>query len=413
MEAQLRIHQNNNVWIGHSDALSHARDVISAMVDSPLPVLISGPTGTGKRIAANELHELGKGKLKPFVTVCCKRWNTKNLLTLMDESWNYARGGTLFVRNIEALSASDANQIKDFWLRANYQQDDVRLIASTCDMQDLNVKGIDIDKHFLNWLQYHCLTLTLPTLVQRSDDISALINYFQQQDPTIQQLSFSPKASALLSKYHWPDNVKQLKRCLDKLGVLTTSGFVDKQVLLKHFPAMAQTMDCNLPSLSVLQLGNMADRKRIANNNILHLASSRALTREPAPTLSVTTFDKETMQGHHPALDRAIPYLVNNYRKRLNMEDLANHACVSPSHLSFLFKRYVGQSFKQTLLNLRINEAMKLLVDNPERQVTHVCDDVGFSDLSFFVRKFKATVGLSPGVYRDKHRTSNSNAYKF
>ncbi|QLE83675.1 helix-turn-helix domain-containing protein [Shewanella sp. Scap07] len=416
MEAQLRIHKRNTPWVGQSQALTQTRRTLNALAQSQLPVLIQGQTGTGKRIAAKELHELGKGKHSPFVTVCCKRWNTKDLIKLMDESWEYAQGGTLFVRNIEAIKANDAAQIKDFWLRAN-QQDDVRLIASTCHVGSIDGNTVNIDSHFLSWLQYHCLTITLPTLSERSDDIPALIRYYQQQDSAMDTLTFTPCAAKVLSQYHWPDNIKQLKRCLDKLVVLASTKQIDKHSLLQHFPSMLQPDNVTKPiSLSMLQIDNMTDRNRIAGDNILRLAlphqATTKMTKLPPKSLS-TTLNKEAICGHHPALDRAIPYLFNNYRKRLNMEDLASHACVSPSHLSFLFKRYVGQSFKQTLLNLRINEAMKLLVDNPERQVTHVCDDVGFSDLSFFVRKFKATVGLSPGVYRDQHRASNNNGYKF
>ena len=113
--------------------------------------------------------------------------------------------------------------------------------------------------------------------------------------------------------------------------------------------------------------------------------------------------DETTIRSQgHPALQRALDYLKAHYTQPLSLNEVAECACVSPSHLSFLFKRYVGQSFKQTLLRIRIKTAMALFRENPYSQVTEVCDDVGFSDLSFFVRKFKAVVGVSPGVYRDQ-----------
>jgi AraC-like DNA-binding protein len=433
MEAQFNIHHDNTLWVGKSTALTKTRHSINAIAGSNLPVLICGLTGTGKGIAARELHEQSKGKHEPFVIVCCKRWNAKNLLKLMDESWGNAQGGTLFVRNIEALNAYDAAQIKDFWLRVDNVKDsvkdDVRLIASTNDIRALKSDSIDIDNHFINWLQYHCLTIELPTLVERAEDLEELIQYYQSVDSAIAQLSISQCASQVLKNYNWPDNVKQLKRCLDKLVVLAADSYIDKHMLFEYFPAMHQaekraSQQHLFAISSAHDEDNDLNNSYLAHKNILRLNPLRQPTKPDYDKLlrgnngiPLTIDNKEVLTGHHPALDRAIPYLYDNYKKALSMDDLASHACVSPSHLSFLFKRYVGQSFKQTLLSLRIHEAMKLLINNPKRQVTHVCDDVGFSDLSFFVRKFKATVGMSPGVYRDRHIGLNgiglnSNHYK-
>ena len=105
----------------------------------------------------------------------------------------------------------------------------------------------------------------------------------------------------------------------------------------------------------------------------------------------------------HPALNKALHYIYKNYANPIDMPTLASSACISQSHLSYLFKYYLGMSFKKVLMRFRVAKSMELFDNNPSLQVTQVCDQVGFPDLSFFVRKFHLYVGVSPSVYRDEH----------
>lgn len=106
----------------------------------------------------------------------------------------------------------------------------------------------------------------------------------------------------------------------------------------------------------------------------------------------------------HSALAKAIPYIVNNYNKNFTMKELAEQCCVSASHLSCLIKNRFGLSYKKILMTIRIEKAKAILVRMPARQITNVCADVGFSDLSHFERTFKRAVGESPRDFRSSYR---------
>ncbi|WP_298769313.1 helix-turn-helix domain-containing protein [uncultured Shewanella sp.] len=409
MQIQLKVPSPNRPWIGDSLAIKSLKSKLSVLSSSMLPVLIHGERGTGKGISARMLHDLSPKQGQPFVSVCCQRWQGQDLVKCMDETWSQADGGTLFLRNVELLSKADVSQIKSYWL--SYADNgtlnqEVRLIASTRMPKTLNNAIPEMEDQFMSWLQYHCLTVSLPRLCERADDIETLIKHYQAQEPAIAKLTFSVCAWRLFKHYAWPGNVKQLKRCLDKLAVWDSHQHITEQTLLNLFPAMewgkSNTADKQkiMPAMKPSHLDEVLAEPY---QNVVHFNHHRAQAIKLED--HILTKGVESLHygmGHHTALDKGLVYLYDNYQKPLMMSELASKAYVSPSHLSFLFKRYLGMTFKQTLLLLRIAEAMSLLKNQPHKQVTQVCNDVGFSDLSFFVRKFKKTVGMSPGVFRDR-----------
>lgn len=107
----------------------------------------------------------------------------------------------------------------------------------------------------------------------------------------------------------------------------------------------------------------------------------------------------------HPAIARAITFIFDNFKSDISMQDLSGASYVSPSHLSSLFKERFNLSFKKVLMHIRIEEAKRVLSKHPQRQVTLICTDSGFSDLSHFEKTFKKYVGLSPSVYRKTMHT--------
>jgi len=122
--------------------------------------------------------------------------------------------------------------------------------------------------------------------------------------------------------------------------------------------------------------------------------------RTEIPIQSPLNYAKE-----HPALEKAVRYLGENYKVDLSMVELAQKCFVSSSHLSFLFKSRLGKTFKQLLTEIRIEKAKELFQTMPARQITQICSDVGFIDLSHFEKTFKKHVGLSPSRYRAQFRT--------
>ncbi len=100
-------------------------------------------------------------------------------------------------------------------------------------------------------------------------------------------------------------------------------------------------------------------------------------------------------------LHRAIGYIERNLGTALYLDEIASHACLSKYHFCRLFKKHVGVSPIQFVLNLRISRA-KVLLSRPELTIASVAVRTGFSDLSEFNKKFKKVTGITPTEYRKK-----------
>ena len=129
--------------------------------------------------------------------------------------------------------------------------------------------------------------------------------------------------------------------------------------------------------------------------------------------IAATAGEHQSQYLHIPtdapaSLNRAMHYVAANYRGKIYIADVASCACISEPHLSYLFKKFCGQSFCSILNQVRISKAEHLLLEKPGRQVTQICADVGFSDLSHFAKTFKKMVGISPGRYRKQQLRASS-----
>jgi AraC-like DNA-binding protein len=94
---------------------------------------------------------------------------------------------------------------------------------------------------------------------------------------------------------------------------------------------------------------------------------------------------------------RAREYLHDNYADNVMLSELANVSGLSPFRLGRLFSASVGVPPHQYQLQLRIEQAKRLLLKG--KPVSDVAFEVGFFDLSHFSRHFKRYVGVAPGTY--------------
>lgn len=99
---------------------------------------------------------------------------------------------------------------------------------------------------------------------------------------------------------------------------------------------------------------------------------------------------------------RALHYLDSNLGKRITEGDVAERCGMSRYHFCRVFHQTTGTTFTNYLLQLRIKRAQVLLARS-HASVTIICYEVGFRDLSYFGRVFRAQIGLSPSEYRQVH----------
>lgn len=103
--------------------------------------------------------------------------------------------------------------------------------------------------------------------------------------------------------------------------------------------------------------------------------------------------------SHHACIAEVLRRLETRFAEPHSIADLARMAGISPYHFLRTFKQVMGVTPHQWLLRARLRAAAQRLLASRER-VTDIALDVGFEDLSNFVRSFRAEFGVSPRAYR-------------
>lgn len=92
-------------------------------------------------------------------------------------------------------------------------------------------------------------------------------------------------------------------------------------------------------------------------------------------------------------------YVYNNYDKQIYLNDVANQFHISRSYLSKKFKNVTGYGFKEYLLDVRIKEASKMLLET-DKSIIDIAFLCGFNDSNYFGDAFRRIKGISPNKYR-------------
>lgn len=110
-------------------------------------------------------------------------------------------------------------------------------------------------------------------------------------------------------------------------------------------------------------------------------------------------FDREGRVGGVSVVE-IVRYIEEHYRD-LTQERVAEHFSISPNYVSVLLKRHTGMTYMQAVQAQRLGRAASLL-RNSDLPVDEVAREVGYENLSFFYRKFRAANGCSPAEYRSR-----------
>lgn len=107
----------------------------------------------------------------------------------------------------------------------------------------------------------------------------------------------------------------------------------------------------------------------------------------------------------HPAITAVTEYIRKNYGEDINMQKMAELACVNPVYFSALFKKTTGRNFKEFLTDVRM-EAAKRLVITTDMKTYALAEKVGYQNARQFTEKFRQYYGCSPAEYKRKLRAS-------
>jgi AraC-like DNA-binding protein len=133
----------------------------------------------------------------------------------------------------------------------------------------------------------------------------------------------------------------------------------------------------------------------------LFMAILDALNREPAPrTLASEGYLPDPSGYMSTGMNKALTYIRENLTQPFNEGDLAAIAGQTSSAFSRSFRRHTGMSLLQYIRRLRVNLACQILMSDEQAQISDICFEVGFNNLSNFNRQFLAEKGMPPSQFR-------------
>jgi DNA-binding NtrC family response regulator len=198
-----------------------------------LPVVIRGDKGTGKIIAARSLHCLRYSDMVPFIESDCREWQESAVLSILQSLYTYAKGGTLFLRNLDKLSVNSALVLRSFMGQkqaVNEVDGQLRLLLS------LSSRDVQCAAGLSQWLGEQAIDLCLPTLHERREDVRDLAHFFMREQIHTQEFDFTDDAWQLLEMLHWEENVDQLKRLVQTLVQVTPLPRISLELLEAYLP---------------------------------------------------------------------------------------------------------------------------------------------------------------------------------
>jgi len=235
--------------IGVSKRMQEVFAEIHQVAASRSTVLLRGESGTGKEVVARAIHFLSPRRERPFISLNCaalsetlleselfghEKGSFTGATTERKGRFELAHGGTLFLDEIGEISPAFQTKL----LRVLQERElervggskpihvDVRLICATNrNLEEAVAKG-----EFRADLYYriNVVTLFLPPLRERREDIPLLAQYFLEKfnRENERHLMLSPDALKIMLECNWPGNVRELENCIERAGTMTRGDVV-------------------------------------------------------------------------------------------------------------------------------------------------------------------------------------------
>ena len=360
--------------VGNSDELNRALDVALQVAPTDLSVIIIGESGVGKEIIPKVIHDNSPRRREKYFAINCGSipegtidselfGHEKGSFTgAIGESEGYfgiANKGTIFLDEVGELPiATQARLLRVLetgeYIRVGGQEvrkTNVRIVAAT----NVNMRKAVSEGRFREDLYYRLNTIPImmPPLRERGKDILLLFRLFAMQMAEkykLPKIVLTDDAKAIMLKYKWPGNVRQLKNITEQMSVLSEEREIDAQTLLRFIPQDEETTQLAtiapgqggthsyeserelLYKILYELRGNVSDLRRDMNSLRKQLDEARQLNgakgfAEPQPLTPITPIsypapvEKESEALHHPFTEDAEVEEIHE-AETLNLNDL-------------------------------------------------------------------------------------------
>jgi two-component system response regulator AtoC len=251
-------YQLKNV-IGRAPQMFQVYKTIAKVADTKSTVLVYGERGTGKELIARSIHYNSSRNDRPFIPVDCAslveslmeselfghvRGAFTGAHTAKKGLFEEADGGTIFLDELTNLSLSMQVKLLRFLQEHEIKRVgstesvkvDVRMIAATNQPLEPFVKSGKFREDLFDRL--NVVSITLPPLRDRKEDIPLLANYFLQKSSEENHKNIShisPEALELLTQYSWPGNVRELENTIERAVILSIHPIILPEDLPQKF----------------------------------------------------------------------------------------------------------------------------------------------------------------------------------
>jgi Nif-specific regulatory protein len=241
--------------VGESPAMQAVRDFIARVAGGDSSLLLCGDSGTGKEVVARAIHDSGPRSGKPFVAINCsalaetlleselfghEKGAFTGAVAKKSGKLEVANGGTVFLDEIGEMNP--ASQVKLLRVLDEHKFErvggtrlielNVRVIAATNrDLKEAIRSGAFREDLFY---RLNVVSVTMPPLRERSEDIPLLGNYFVARHSARckrRVMGLSQEAHRCLMAYDWPGNVRELENAIERAVVLGSSEQIQPEDL--------------------------------------------------------------------------------------------------------------------------------------------------------------------------------------
>jgi transcriptional regulator with GAF, ATPase, and Fis domain len=297
--------------VGESPRMQEVYRLLARAAATPTTVLLRGESGTGKELAARTLHDRSPRAGRPFVAINCA---TLSDTLLESELFGHERGsftgalkrkigkleiadsGTVFLDELGEIPPGLQAKLLRFLQEREFERVggtrpikvDVRIVAATHRDLEQAIR----DGSFRADLYYRLavITLTLPALRERREDIGLLASHFAarfSRELGRPVAGFSPSARSLLERYNWPGNVRELKNAVERAVALGEGELITPadlpEAILEMASGAGPAEPLGLPELHAavndFKKKLIADAVREAHGNVS--AAARTLGLHP------------------------------------------------------------------------------------------------------------------------------------
>lgn len=247
--------------IGESPEIKEVYKLIGRVAASDASILVVGESGTGKELVAKAIHRYSDRSSKPFLAINCAAipetlleselfGYEKGAFTGADRTkqgkFEEADGGTLFLDEIGDMGLALQAKLLRVLQEGSFERlggtktirVDVRIITAT----NRNLENDITRKSFREDLYYRIkvVTITLPPLRMRKDDIPVLARHFllkHSRESRISNISLHPETLELMKEYRWPGNIRELENLVKRSLILAKGNIITPDLISKEFTA--------------------------------------------------------------------------------------------------------------------------------------------------------------------------------